>query len=125
MIFRSVFPPIVALWTRPNFKMYVFILYFIVSRLLTSLEPLDPQKWFIAPDRPNIVKADSKNKKTIKDLFFYFTVPPTLHKWLEKKLRTKKSSDRGLTPGVQRYPNVLNRVKLLKRHEFKVSFKDT
>ena len=52
--------------------------------------------YFIAPVRPNILKADSKNKKAIKDLFFYFTVPPTLQKWPEKKLRTKKSSDRGL-----------------------------
>ncbi len=42
------------------------------------------------------MNADSKNKKAIKDLFFYFTVPPTVQKWLEKKLRTKKSSDRGL-----------------------------
>ncbi len=53
--------------------------------------------YFIASDRPNILTADSKNEKAIKDLFFYFTVPPTLQKWLEKKLRTKKSSDRGLT----------------------------
>ncbi len=52
--------------------------------------------YFIAPDRPNILKADLKNKKAIKDLFVYFTVPPTLQKWLEKKFRTKRSSDRGL-----------------------------
>ncbi len=31
--------------------------------------------YFIAPDRPNIFKADSKNEKVITDLFFYFTVP--------------------------------------------------
>ncbi len=52
--------------------------------------------YFIAPDRPNILKADSKNKKAVRFLSFYFTVPPTLQKWFEKKLRTTKSSDRGL-----------------------------
>ncbi len=46
--------------------------------------------YFIAPNRPNILKADSKNKKAIKDLFFYFTVPPTLQKWLEKKIENQK-----------------------------------
>ena len=61
--------------------------------------------YFIAPDRPNILKADSKNKKAIKDLFFYFTVPPTLKKWLEKELRTKKSSGRGL----MKYPIFLKK----------------
>ena len=49
----------------------------------------------------------------LKDLFFYFTVPPTLQKWLEKKLRTKKSSDRVLSCSVE-YINICRKGGLLR-----------
>ncbi len=55
--------------------------------------------YFIAPDRPNILKADSKNKKAIKIFFFIVPSPRLLKNGSRKNWEPKNQ----VTVALERY----------------------